>query len=206
MSSRCHRLVVGTTALMLGALSSASGPSPAAHAQDGGPAPVAVQATHFAESPALRDVAAAAVAIEGDEDAEEGEAAENREVRTLLPPDLQALLRRLGLMSAKNDPVVQRSAPTPSTSLPLLNFDGVSNANNFASYGFRVSPPDTNGDVGPGHYVQSVNDLVRVFDKSGTALTAPFRISQLYAALGGICATNNNGDGSFSTTPWPTAG
>ncbi len=85
MITRSRRLAVGATALMLGVASSASGPSPAAHAQDRGPAPVAVQAANFAESPALRDVAAAAVAIDRSEDAEEGEAAENREVRTLLP-------------------------------------------------------------------------------------------------------------------------
>jgi len=44
--------------------------------------------------------------------------------------------------------------------------------------------------VGPNHYVQLVNDLLRVFGKDGTPLTAPFRISQLYVPLGGICATH----------------
>ncbi len=178
---------------MLG--SSGGGASPAAHAQDG-PGPVAVTAASFAESPALRDVAAApATTVDRDEEMEEAEAAENRQLRTVLPPGLLGRLRSLGLMPAKDDPVVQRSAPTPNISPPLLSFEGVSSADNFVSYGVRVSPPDTNGDVGPGHYVQFVNNLVRVFTKSGTPLTPPFRISQLYAALGGICATNNNGDG-----------
>ncbi|MDQ3711458.1 MAG: hypothetical protein M3388_04490, partial [Acidobacteriota bacterium] len=57
---------------------------------------------------------------------------------------------------------------------PSLSFDGLSNNDNAAAYGFRAVPPDTNGDVGPNHYVQSVNILTRVFDKSGNALTPPF--------------------------------
>ena len=109
-------------------------------------------------------------------------------------------------MSLKSDPVVQTSVPSLNIPVPLLSFEGVSNADNAAINGFRVSPPDTNGDVGPGHYVQFVNDLVRVFDKAGAPLTSPFRISQIYAALGGICATNDNGDGIVLYDPWRTAG
>jgi len=31
-------------------------------------------------------------------------------------------------------------------------------------------PPDTDGDVGPNHYVQSVNSSIKIFDKSGNPL------------------------------------
>ena len=77
---------------------------------------------------------------------------------------------------------------------PLLSFDGVSNQDNFNAFGFRVSPPDTDGDVGPNHYVQIVNLLVRVYDKAGNPLTAPFKLSSLFTPLGGQCAAPDAGD------------
>ncbi len=79
--------------------------------------------------------------------------------------------------------------PTPS-----LSFEGLNSDDNAAAYGFRVLPPDTVGDVGFGHYVQAVNLLVRVFDKSGNALTPPFKMSTLFAPLGTPCSTRNDGD------------
>src|SRR3712207_7660251 len=42
------------------------------------------------------------------------------------------------------------------------------------------SPPDPVGDVGHNQYVQAVNILFQVFDKSGTPLTPPQRISSLF--------------------------
>ena len=94
------------------------------------------------------------------------------------------------------DPVVQSSALAPSVPGPTQSFDGLSNADNLAAFGSRWVPPDTNGDVGPGHYVQVVNSLLRVFDKVGTPLGAPFKMSSLFAAAGvtGLCATHDDGD------------
>lgn len=77
---------------------------------------------------------------------------------------------------------------------PSLSFEGLNSDDNAAAYGFRVLPPDTVGDVGFGHYVQAVNLLVRVFDKSGNALTPPFKMSTLFAPLGTPCSTRNDGD------------
>jgi len=114
-----------------------------------------VQAVSFAESPALRDVAMMPAPERG-EGEEDEEAAENLQVRTWVPQGLLGLLRSLGLMPAKQDPVVQRVAPPTSIAPPLVSFEGVNNADNLASFGFRVSPPDPNGDVGPGHYLQFV--------------------------------------------------
>ncbi|MCW5961945.1 MAG: VCBS repeat-containing protein [Pyrinomonadaceae bacterium] len=78
--------------------------------------------------------------------------------------------------------------------LPSLSFDGISSSDNFAAYGFRILPPDTNGDVGLNHYVQSVNSLTRVYDKSGTPLTPPFKLSSIFAPLGTPCSMRNDGD------------
>lgn len=79
--------------------------------------------------------------------------------------------------------------------VPSLSFDGLSSQDNADAFaGGRFYPPDPNGDVGPNHYVQSVNLLVRVYSKTGTALTAPFKMSSLFASLGGLCSTNDNSD------------
>ncbi len=83
------------------------------------------------------------------------------------------------------------AVPMPA---PILSFDGVSSDDNAAAYGFRAVPPDANGDVGPNHFVQAVNILTRVFDKSGNALTPPFKLSGIFSALGTTCSTRNDGD------------
>ncbi len=77
---------------------------------------------------------------------------------------------------------------------PALSFNGLSSDDNAAAYGFRIIPPDTFGDVGPNHYVQAVNALVRVFDKQGNALTPPFKLSSIFAPLNTPCAMRNDGD------------
>jgi subtilisin-like proprotein convertase family protein len=92
------------------------------------------------------------------------------------------------------DTVVQNFSIEPSLADPDVSFDGLTNQNNSTSFGFQVSPPDTNGDIGPNHYVQMANLLVRVFSKTGEPLTPPFRLSSLFQQLGGQCAAEDAGD------------
>lgn len=68
-----------------------------------------------------------------------------------------------------------------------VSFDGISNVDS------KV-PPDTNGDVGPGHYVQTVNNSIAVYDKSGTVLSGPTSTASLFSALGGSCETHTNNE------------
>ena len=65
--------------------------------------------------------------------------------------------------------------------LPLLTFEGI----NFTQTGGFCLPPDTNGDVGPNHYVQSVNMSFRVFDKAGNPLSPVTTFNSFFAPLGG---------------------
>jgi hypothetical protein len=89
-----------------------------------------------------------------------------------------------------------RAAFSSTTTMPSpsLSFDGLTNFDNILAYNLLIIPPDTIGDVGPAHYVQAVNALVRVFDKNGNALTPPFRMSQVFASLGTACSSRNDGE------------
>ena len=57
-------------------------------------------------------------------------------------------------------------------------------------------PADPNGDVGPNHYVQMVNSSFEIFDKQGTSLAGPSRISTIWTGAGdtGDCSTDDDGD------------
>jgi uncharacterized repeat protein (TIGR01451 family) len=59
-------------------------------------------------------------------------------------------------------------------------------------------PPDTDGDVGPNHYVQAVNSSIRVHDKAGNVLAGPITFNSFFSAMGTAtpCGSNvNGGDG-----------
>lgn len=58
-------------------------------------------------------------------------------------------------------------------------------------------PPDTDGDVGPNHYVQAVNSSFRVHDKSGNVLAGPITFNSFFSSMGTAtpCGSNvNQGD------------
>jgi hypothetical protein len=55
-------------------------------------------------------------------------------------------------------------------------------------------PPDTNGEVGPAHYIQSVNDAYAIYDKASGSLLASFTENSLFANSNSICATSSFGD------------
>jgi hypothetical protein len=85
--------------------------------------------------------------------------------------------------------------PEPTMPSPLLTFAGI----NFGSTrGIGAgTPPDTDGDVGPTHYVQSVNTAFQVFDKSGNPLTPATTFNSFFAPLGNSTpcgASQNQGD------------
>ena len=82
-------------------------------------------------------------------------------------------------------------APAPSVSFDSLNSD-----TNSTVLGFRVAPPDTEGAVGPNHYIQWINLVWAVYDKAGTMLGGPWPGNLLWQALpsGSACRTENDGD------------
>ena len=92
------------------------------------------------------------------------------------------------------DTALQSRVGTTSTPSPIQNFAGISNGDNGAVLGLSVVPPDTDGAVGPNHYVQIVNLLFAVYSKTGTRLYGPAAINSIWNGFGGDCETHNDGD------------
>ena len=92
-------------------------------------------------------------------------------------------------------PVVERDEFV-SMPAPIQTFAGM----NSVQSGCGCLPPDTDGDVGPNHYVQSVNSSIKIFDKSGNALngTNGTTYNSFFLPLGPTTpcgASQNDGDG-----------
>ena len=77
---------------------------------------------------------------------------------------------------------------------PLLTFEGLSNQDNFDVFGFRVNPPDPVGDVGPNHYVEMINLVFGVYDKTGNKLLGPVDTGTLWAGFPVDDCTDPSGD------------
>jgi len=81
--------------------------------------------------------------------------------------------------------------PAPTMPGPLVTFDGISETQS----GCGCAPPDTDGDVGPNHYIEAINSSFKIFDKSGNTLAGPTTFNSFFAALIGTpCAAANDGD------------
>jgi hypothetical protein len=81
-----------------------------------------------------------------------------------------------------------RNAPAPPT---IMNFDGL----DFANWG-AGHPPDTNGDVGPAYYIQTINTSIGIFRKSDGVRVAAFTFNTFMSQghFGNLCDNNNFGD------------
>src|SRR6266481_3482082 len=80
--------------------------------------------------------------------------------------------------------------PAPTMPPPLLTFEGGA-----AAQFCGCAPPDSDGDVGPNHYVEAINVAFAVYNKSGTMLSGPTTYNSLFAPLTGTpCSGQNDGD------------
>ena len=83
-------------------------------------------------------------------------------------------------------PSAAGAAPAPTAS-----FDGL----DFANWG-AGHPPDTNGDVGPGYYIQTINSSLGIYDKTTGNRVAAFTFNAFMSQgrFGNLCDTDNFGD------------
>ena len=95
-------------------------------------------------------------------------------------------------LATQPDRALQSAPVTGQMPVPGINFDGIHNT-------YFVAPPDTNGDIGPKHYVQWVNLGLQVWQidrAAGTATTVlgPIDGNLLWFGFGGPCENDNDGD------------
>ena len=136
-----------------------------------------------------------------------GPVSQDQDLRTLpyIPPSTEVEEQRLMrhppsqiTSHGKTDPIraVRQSTQAAAMPTPIATFAGM----NSTQSGCGCLPPDTDGDVGPNHYVQSVNSSIKIFDKTGTALngTNGTTYNSLFSGMGPTtpCGNNqNDGDG-----------
>ena len=78
--------------------------------------------------------------------------------------------------------------PAPTMPGPLLTFEGIGDL-------CGCQPSDSEGDVGPNHYVEAINESFKIFDKNGNTLAGPISYNSFFAPLTGTpCANANDGD------------
>jgi len=181
-----RRLVVTAAALLL--LVSSAMPVTAADEpqRSSGPSPRFSSAKAFDVSKALRDLPRSTAP------------------RSAAPDSLVDVRPERGRVATdegySGDAAVQASgarslAPQTATiGAPSVNFEGLSNQDNFDAFGFRVNPPDPVGDVGPNHYVEMINLVFGVYDKTGTLLLGPLPLGALWEGFAVEDCTDPSGD------------
>src|SRR5436190_360741 len=188
--SRCaHRKIrlAGALAVLGGLLIAATGAGAAA----GGSAvvtsnappganltPKVIYDTAHDVSPPLRDLAAGRIAPDAEDPANE--------------PDRGPIS---AADSGHSSDGALQSALLPAT-IPSTqqNFEGMSNQDNFNIFGFRVNPPDPNGEVGPNNYVEMINLVFAVYDKACNLLLGPVDTGTLWAGFPIEDCTDPSGD------------
>jgi hypothetical protein len=93
-----------------------------------------------------------------------------------------------------NDGALQNDPPNGAMPAPFLTFEGPSNEDNFRIFGFRVNPPDPNGDVGKNHYVAMTNLTFAIYSKQGQLLFGPADIGTLWQGFPLDDCTDPSGD------------
>ena len=89
------------------------------------------------------------------------------------------------------DPVVQKDFGINAMPGINVSFAGIGTASSTCG---GCYPPDTNGEIGPNHYVQTVNTAFQVFSRTGTSLYGPAANNTIWTGFGGPCQTSNDGD------------
>ncbi|MER2598000.1 MAG: hypothetical protein ABTQ73_00580, partial [Caldilineales bacterium] len=137
--------------------------------------PVVIQMDHMDVSPALRDIAPVV------------DPKSDPTLIRFMEAELLPGHEKTGSFSGV-DAAYQTAHGPDAMPGPIQNWDGINNV------GFSVRPPDTNGDVGPNHYVQWVNLRFQIWNKTGTSLYGPAQGNTLWSGFGGQCETTNDGD------------
>src|SRR5438093_3541216 len=80
--------------------------------------------------------------------------------------------------------------PAPTMPGPLFTFEGIGDT-------CGCQPSDSEGDVGPNHYVEAINETFKIFDKNGNTLAGPIDYNSFFnhpPIDNTPCANANDGD------------
>ncbi len=104
-----------------------------------------------------------------------------------------------GAEPAVPDGVLQEIPGIMDMPITEFNFEGLNNNDNANTVGFFLAPPDTQGAVGPNHYVQWVNLVFAIWQIDRSSNTAslvfgPAAGNSLWQGFGGPCEFTNDGD------------
>lgn len=143
-----------------------------------------VKADAYDVSPRLSELAKQAVTTSLTE-------AQGERARVANPPRRirQPELRRSALPA---DPTVQTLAGAGTIPSPIANFEGMGTG--LSGFLVQSAPPDPIGDIGPDHYIQTVNFSLAVFSRTGDLVLGPMPTRALWADFAGACAMTNDGD------------
>jgi hypothetical protein len=168
-------------ASLLAVIPAAAAPEPSTSAAPKAPKPKFSDNVAFDVSPTLRELAARRVTPALPEE-------DQGEVREENGPDA------IGSDTYFQDTAVQNSIPQLTIPSTNANFEGLSNQDNFNIFGGRVNPPDPVGDVGPNNYVEMVNLVFAIYDKSGNLLLGPVDSGTLWDGFVIPDCTDPSGD------------
>lgn len=164
---------------LMGILSVASRAVPTAQAA-GVSGPMLLTVTHHDTSRPLRELVAYPNILQY----QNGQANAPRSLAVGKNPALSSKDADGAINNPKGIPDVE-GMPAPSG-----GWDGI----NYNTSDCFCLPPDTNGDVGMNHYIQTVNTAFQIWDKNGTSVYGPAANNTLFAGFGGKCETTNDGD------------
>src|SRR5438034_7672627 len=171
-------LVLAAAALVFLAIS-----PPASAQQTARPQPLTPtfsKAVAFDESPALRSLPLAKKFV--------ADPSKLLEIRPERGPRAQSKGYKSG------DAALQALSAAVAIPSPLANFEGLSNQDNLNIFGFRVNPPDPNGEIGPNNYVEMINLVFAVYDRAGNLEAGPIDTGSLWADFAIPDCTDRSGD------------
>src|SRR3954452_4365597 len=87
---------------------------------------------------------------------------------------------------------IEAAAPNPLTTFDGMHFNELCGANPCGD----GHPPDTNGDVGPTYYIETINTAMAIYNKSTGARVVGITFNDLMSQgnFGNLCDTDNFGD------------
>jgi subtilisin-like proprotein convertase family protein len=150
---------------------------------------VSAQAVNFGLSPVVRDIPAKQAKVDPSKIEQNLKINPNKIFRTTLADTPSS--------SKASRQVKDAALHTTGTQDPNIpastSFDGM-NIQETIALGQGFLPPDTEGDVGPNHYVQAVNSTWRVWNKAGVPQTPVMSLGDLFGTIPGPCAGSEDGD------------